>query len=584
MRTILICPHAQNAHSHIYNEDSNIPHIALAIALSRKLTSRHLLNTTPTLSQTLRQKLLNRRIIGGLGIVLAALGSYLLWQKFAGDSDSIDQYQIASVQRGDVEDLVTATGTLQPREYVDIGAQVSGQLKKIHVEIGSVVEAGTLLAEIDPTVYRANVEARRALLRNQRATLLDREAQLALAELQYRRQKNLMEGDATTAESVQAAEASLSSAKAQLQALQAQIEQTESTLLADEANLNYAKIYAPMAGVVVSISARQGQTLNTNQSAPIILRIADLSTMTVQTQVSEADVSRLSPDMEAYFTTLGNRGKRWYGQLRKLEPTPTVTNNVVLYNALFDVPNEQRSLLPQMTAQVFFVAAAAKDTLYIPAAAIPRQPSGARTAPGNASARLAGNAGDKNPAAANAAPAADAEPRESREARRTQFTHGRANMSEEERAALRTRRAERERNGDAPPPQAADGRTAKNDSRSGKNGAPDNAPVTFSEGQVWAGVAAQTRRDGGEATIKVVNADGDIEERKIRTGISNRVHVQVLSGLNEGDQIVVGRKPPPGAESAQNNASNNNQGGQQRERNALQGNTPGGPGMGGGPR
>ena len=497
--------------------------------------------------------------------MLVALGSYVLWKKLTDNKDSIDQYQIASVQRGDVEDLVTATGTLQPREYVDIGAQVSGQLKKIHVEIGSVVEAGTLLAEIDPTVYRANVEARRALLRNQQATLLDRQAQLALAELQYKRQKNLMAGDATTTESVQAAEASLSSAKAQLQALQAQIEQTESTLLADEANLNYAKIYAPMAGVVVSISARQGQTLNTNQSAPIILRIADLSTMTVQTQVSEADVSRLSPNMEAYFTTLGNRGKRWYGQLRKLEPTPTVTNNVVLYNALFDVPNEQRNLLPQMTAQVFFVAAAAKDALYIPAAAVAKQPLGSRNP----------NGGGKSAAASNSGSTANAEQaQERREARR-------ANMSEEEREAFRARRAERERNGDSPPQKP------NNQNQTEKNTAQKKSADAFTEGQVWAGVAEQKRRDGGEAIIKVVNADGDIEERKIQTGISNRVHIQVLSGLNEGDQIVVGRKPPPGAESAQNNSPgnnspNNNQGGQQR--NALQGNTPGGPGMGGGPR
>ncbi|HSB96679.1 MAG TPA: biotin/lipoyl-binding protein, partial [Spongiibacteraceae bacterium] len=176
-----------------------------------------------------------------------------MWHKFAGRSESLDDYQIVSVQRGDIEDLVTATGTLQPRDYVDIGAQVSGQLKKIHVEVGSVVAAGSLLAEIDPTVYLANVDARRASLRNQQATLLDREAQLTLAGLQYKRQKNLLEGDATTIESVQAAEATLHSAEAQLQALQAQIEQTQSTLLADEANLNYAKIYAPIAGVVVSI-------------------------------------------------------------------------------------------------------------------------------------------------------------------------------------------------------------------------------------------------------------------------------------------------------------------------------------------
>ena len=504
----------------------------------------------------------NRRNALLLTMVVIAVGAYFLAPKLIGGGDNLDQYQVASVQRGDVEDLVTATGTLQPRDYVDIGAQVSGQLKKIHVEIGSVVSAGDLLAEIDPTVYLANVEARRALLRNQRATLIDREAQLTLAELQYTRQKNLMAGDATTAESLQASEATLRSSKAQLQALQAQIEQTESTLKADEANLNYAKIYAPMAGVIVSISARQGQTLNTNQQAPIILRIADLSTMTVQTQVSEADVSRLSPDMEAYFTTLGNRGKRWYGQLRKVEPTPTVTNNVVLYNALFDVVNTERTLLPQMTAQVFFVAAAAKDALFIPAAALTAKLDG--VSPNKGRGKSSDNTPGNQPAnskssdkTAAAAPFSDKSASEDRAARRARI----ANMTEAERQVFRAQRAAaRDQNGEVAARDAEKAQPAK------------------AQPKVWAGVAPQSRRANKEATIKVVGANGKIEDRRIQIGISNRVHVQVLSGLNEGDQVVVGRKPPPGAESAQTGQGP----GQQRERNALQPHgAPTTPGMGG---
>src|SRR5690606_38084973 len=233
----------------------------------------------------------------------------------------------------------------------------------------------------------------------------------------------------------------------------------------------------------------------------------------VQTQVSEADVSRLSPDMEAYFTTLGNRGKRWYGQLRKVEPTPTVTNNVVLYNALFDVPNEQRTLLPQMTAQVFFVAASAKDALFIPAAAVNTTKGLQRGGPGNTSA-------GSQPAAA-------------------------------------------QKSGESKPE-----RTGKRDAKG----------TAAAEPQVWAGVTAQQRRSGGEAVVKAVNAAGKIEDRTIQTGISNRIHVQVLSGLSEGDQIVIGRKLPAGAPGAQASAG-------QRDRNALQtGGAPGARGMGGGPR
>ena len=234
-----------------------------------------------------------------VAIVAAMSGAgYYGWRAWNGAGNGAAAYTTAIVQRGDIEEAVTATGILQPRDYVDVGTQVSGQLKKVHVDIGAVVKVGDLLAEIDPTVYKTRVDADRAQINTLAAQLNDREAQLALAEQQYQRQANMMREQATTQEAVQSAEAALKSAKAQINVLKAQIEQTRSSLRGDEANLGYTKIYAPMAGTVVSVNAKQGQTLNANQQAPIILRIADLSTMTVQSQVSEADVSRLSVGMD----------------------------------------------------------------------------------------------------------------------------------------------------------------------------------------------------------------------------------------------------------------------------------------------
>jgi len=336
------------------------------------------MKTAPPLSgKTPDRRWLRRALIALAIAALAVIG----WQANAllKSDDPTSNYQFTTIARGDIEDVVTATGTLQPREYVDVGAQVSGQLQKIHVQVGSEVQAGDLLAEIDSTVYLSRVDASRAQLRNQRAQLKEREANLALAQIQFRRQTALRAEDATAEENLQTAEASLKSAQASLEALRAQIEQTESTLRGDEANLQYARVISPMAGTVVSISARQGQTLNTNQQAPIILRIADLSVMTVRTQVSEADVGRLYPKMQAYFTTLGGQNKRWHGKLDQIEPTPTTTNNVVLYNALFDVPNPDARLMTDMTAQVFFVVAQAKDVLQIPMGAL-QQRGGGRNA------------------------------------------------------------------------------------------------------------------------------------------------------------------------------------------------------------
>jgi membrane fusion protein, macrolide-specific efflux system len=297
-------------------------------------------------------------------------GAYVGWNAWNDTSASQRQYTFATVQRGDLEDAVTATGILQPRDYVDVGTQVSGQLKKLHVEIGSVVKAGQLLAEIDPTVYLSRVDADRAQLSTQEAQLTDKQAQLALAQQQHQRQTNLMRENATTQDAVDTAAATLRSAQAQIGVLKAQMEQTRSALRGDEANLNYTKIYAPMGGTVVAQSAKQGQTLNANQSAPIVVRIADLSVMTVQSQVSEADVPKLKVGQDVYFTTLGNQSKRWTGKLRQINPTPEVVNNVVLYNALFDVENPDRALMTQMTAQVFFVTAQAKDAVLVPTSAL----------------------------------------------------------------------------------------------------------------------------------------------------------------------------------------------------------------------
>jgi macrolide-specific efflux system membrane fusion protein len=302
-------------------------------------------------------------------VLLVASGGGAWWWWDSARPPEI-QYVSVPIERGDIEDATTAIGNLQPFQFVDVGTQVSGQLRKIHVEVGAMVAQGDLLAEIDPTVYLARAEASRAQLLNLQAQLVDKQSQMTLAQQQFQRQTNLMRAEATSQEQLQSAEAALRSAAAQIEAIRAQIRQTESTLRADEANLGYTKIFAPMDGTVVSQLAKQGQTLNANQQAPIILRIADLSTITVFTQVSEADVSKLRLGMEAYFTTLGRPDRRWTGKLRQVMPTPEVLNNVVLFNALFDVPNPTQELMTQMTAQVFFVSAAARDVVTVPLAAL----------------------------------------------------------------------------------------------------------------------------------------------------------------------------------------------------------------------
>lgn len=296
-------------------------------------------------------------------------GGYYGWRAWTLQEAARQTLTTAAVQQGDLEDTVTATGMLQPKAFVDVGTQVSGQLKTLHVGVGDSVQVGDLLAEMDTTLYQSKVDAGRAQLRNLEAQLADRQAQRLLAERRFNRQQHLRRDDVTAVDAQQAAEAALRSAQAQVEAIQAQKQQMESTLRGDLANLGYTKIFAPMAGTVMLQVAKQGQTLNANQQTPTIVRIADLSTMTVQAQVSEADIPKLRVGMAVYFTTLSGT-KRYHSTLRQISPTPNVVNNVVLYDALFDIPNPEHRLMTQMTAQVFFVISAAKDALYIPLAAL----------------------------------------------------------------------------------------------------------------------------------------------------------------------------------------------------------------------
>jgi macrolide-specific efflux system membrane fusion protein len=318
-----------------------------------------------------------RLAVAALTLLALAVAAGAAWQRWGGAAAAPSPaYATATVARATVEEAVSALGNIQPRDYVDVGTQVSGQVRKIQVAVGDRVAAGDLVAQLDPTVYQARVETDQANLRNLRAQLNERQARLTLAEQALRRQQNLRRANATSEELLEQAQAEVLITSAQIEALRAQVGQTEGQLKVNEANLSYTRIYAPIAGTVVSITARLGQTLNANQSAPIVLRVADLAVMTVQTQVSEADVGRLRVGQEAYFSTLGDPDRRYTGILRQVMPTPEVVNNVVLYNALFEVPNTEGRLMTQMTAQVFFVTARAQDVLSVPASALRAAPEG----------------------------------------------------------------------------------------------------------------------------------------------------------------------------------------------------------------
>ncbi|MCC6948153.1 MAG: efflux RND transporter periplasmic adaptor subunit [Bradyrhizobiaceae bacterium] len=280
------------------------------------------------------------------------------------------------VATGDVERTVTALASIKPKTFVDVGTQVSGQLRKVHVEIGDIVAEGQLLAEIDPTVYQMRVLANRAQIENLKAQLAQSEAQLVLDRARNERGQQLLRTNATSKDAAEAAAATMRITEGKINALRAQIDQTTATLKGDEANLGYTKIYAPMAGTIVQQIAYEGQTLNANQTAPLIVRIADLDTMTVWAQVAEADIPRIKTGMPVYFTTLGMPDRRFQAEVAQIYPTPETVNDVVLYNVLIDVPNKDRLLMTSMTAQVFFLLGKAENVPVVPMAALRPAPRG----------------------------------------------------------------------------------------------------------------------------------------------------------------------------------------------------------------
>jgi len=277
---------------------------------------------------------------------------------------------------GSIERTVTALAKVQPKTFVDVGTQVSGQLRQVHVEIGDVVEKGQLLAEIDPTVYQTRVLANRAQVENLKAQLAQTEAQLVLDRAREERSQQLLKTNATSKDAAEAVSVAVRITEGKIDAFKAQIEQTTATLKGDEANLGYTKIHAPMDGTVVNQIAYEGQTVNASQSAPIIVRIADLDTMTVWAQVAEADIPRIKPGMDVYFTTLGMPDRRFEAKVQQVLPTPETVNDVVLYNVLIDVPNKERLLMTNMTAQVFFVLGRADKVSVVPMAALRPAPRG----------------------------------------------------------------------------------------------------------------------------------------------------------------------------------------------------------------
>ncbi len=415
-------------------------------------------------------------IVIGIAIIAA-----LAWT-FLKPKNVQPQYITAEVVRGDIEDSVLATGDLEATKMVSVGAQVSGQVKKMYVQLGDQVKQGQLIAQIDSVRQTNDLKTAEASIKNQQAQLATKQANLAKAEAEYNRQKNMYAQDATSKAEYESALAAFKIAQADIASMNAQIEQSRLTLATAKEDLGYTQILAPMDGTVVAIVTEEGQTVNANQSAPTIVKLAKLDTMTIKAQISEADVMKVQEGQKVYFTTLGDSEKKRYATLRQVEPAPesinTETSNssnsssstAIYYNALFDVPNDDGKLRIDMTAQVFIILNEARNVLTVPAAAL--QSSNRPQRSNKTTTGASADAGKQVSAA------------QGKDSKATSERPERLELTADEKALIEQGKA-------------------------------------------------------SVAIVRVLQADGSIKRKQVLVGLNNRVTAQILRGLKEADQIVI---------------------------------------------
>jgi HlyD family secretion protein len=313
-----------------------------------------------------------------LFVVLAVIGgiSYgvLRWRQ--SHARPPVEFETAKVERGRISSRVTATGTLSALVTVQVGSQVSGRVQKLFADFNSPVKAGQLIAKIDPQLFQAALDQSTANRLAADATLAKVQAQARDAKRQFDRARGLLDRKLIAQADYDTAEANLDVANSQVQGAVAGLAQAKAAQHQARVNLQYTSIISPTDGVVISRSVDVGQTVAASLQAPVLFVIAqDLRRMQVDTSVTEADIGKLRPDMAATFSVDAYPGEKFRGKVRQIRNSATTVQNVVTYDAVIDVDNDQLKLRPGMTANVTFVWAEKSDALKVPNAALRFRPT-----------------------------------------------------------------------------------------------------------------------------------------------------------------------------------------------------------------
>ncbi|HCJ8466472.1 TPA: efflux RND transporter periplasmic adaptor subunit [Escherichia coli] len=308
---------------------------------------------------------------------------------FRNESDkNKTEYLTTEVKIGNISNKVLSTGSINAYEKVSVGAQVSGQIKKLHVNIGDKVVKGQLIAEIDSTTQQNDLDTAISKLDIYNAQLKSKLITLNIAQNKYKRQNNLYKTNSGSKEDYENAQDALALAQSSVSELKANIKQAEIAVSTAKINLGYTKITSPLDGVIVSSPVKEGQTVNSMQTAPTIVEVAILDKVLIKAEISEGDITKVKSGLPVSFTIMSDPNKIYKTTLKSVDPGPTTlsdnssvsststnnsTSSAIYYYGNLVVDNKDNKLRIDMTTQVTIIVAEKKGILYIPKLAVKKE-------------------------------------------------------------------------------------------------------------------------------------------------------------------------------------------------------------------
>jgi HlyD family secretion protein len=325
-----------------------------------------------TLERSL-SRAMKKIIVAVAVIIVAGLAAYFL----INSGSPVQTYRFDKVSKGNIVASVTATGTVNAVTTVLVGTQVSGTIRTLYVDYNSPVKKGQLIAQIDPTLFQASVDQAKANLISAQANLEKAETALVDAKRTYERNKELFARNLIARSDLDTSETTYESDKALVSAAKAAINQTQAALKSAQTNLDYTRIVSPVDGIVVSRSVDVGQTVAASFQTPTLFTIAqDLTKMQIDSSVVEADIGRVTVGQTVEFTVDAYPDITFKGTVVQVRKAPIIVQNVVTYDVVVGVNNQDLKLMPGMTANVSIIISGKKDVLRIPNAALRFRPEG----------------------------------------------------------------------------------------------------------------------------------------------------------------------------------------------------------------